>query len=209
MTAITNFEDWLPELDLNKLDYPVLVAGGALRDSWFGKDVTDVDVFIGVSKRLLEDCWKRKKFAISKASRYIIADNYTTVTPRPPSFPTTSPRGFLNFEVDSEGDYDAGDFVSGRCHDKPGLNVILIACDAFPHEEQFMADMLFDKFPCSISRIAWSPKTDKWYIHDSFTASEKTRTIYFDKSISINSKYYKKIYPKYYGWHCDWEEWFI
>lgn len=195
MSELTDFKEWLPEIDFDRFPYPMLVAGGALRDSWFEKDVTDVDLFIGVPGDLIKECWNNKEFAIHY-DLALRAVNYIRFSARPFA------KSFINFKVDFDGEYDAGDFVSGRSSTHPGLNVIL-----FEHEgtEKELADKLFDKFPCSISRIAWSPKSDEWYIHDSFKKSACDKVIGFHGTVKYNDKYYKKIYPKYEGWGNTYE----
>ena len=192
MTEPTTFKEWLPEIDFNSFPYPMLVAGGALRDSWFEKDVTDVDLFIGVPGDLIRECWEAKKFSVHRDGYVVRPSSWISV-----SIPSAlRVNNFINFKVDFDGEYDAGDFVSGRSSTHPGLNVIL-----FEHEgtEKELADKLFDKFPCSISRIAWSPKSDEWYIHDSFKKSASTKIIGFHESVVYGTKYYSKIFPKYAG----------
>lgn len=191
MTEPKTFAEWLPEIDFAFLPYPALVAGGALRDSWFGREVNDVDLFIGVSAALLTDCWTAKKFAVN--GHGVTPVNYLRFAGARPKF--------INFEVDFDGEYDAGDFVSGRSTQKPGLNVILFVMPEGSGEKE-LADALFEKFPCSISRIAWSPRSDEWFICDSFKHSEATRVIEFHANADtmVGGKYYKKIFPKYDGW---------
>lgn len=191
MTEPTTFAEWLPEIDFDIFPYPILVAGGALRDSWFGKEVNDVDLFIGVPSRLLTECWLSKKFAVGKHG--VSPNNYLRFACSRPSS--------INFTVDFDGEYEAGDFVSGRSTEKPGLNVILFEMPEGSGEKE-LADALFEKFPCSISRIAWSPRSDAWFICDSFKHSEATRVIEFHANADtmVGGKYYKKIFPKYDEW---------
>lgn len=159
----------------------VVVAGGCLRDAWFGKDIKDIDVFYEVA----EDNYRA---AYALGYWVMIGTDGNT----------------YKFILDKEGDYEIGNFLSGRCPELPGLNIIFRSGPRTPGPEREFAERLIEGFPASISQIAWSPGTDEWYIHPEFLKTADTKIIKFYENNT--DKYFNKINEKYNeGWQYHFE----
>lgn len=150
----------------------VLVAGGCLRDAWFGKDIKDIDVF----------------YELAEGTYRAAHDNGWHVM-------LGKDGKLYKFIIDKEGDYEIGNFLSGKCPEIPGLNVIFRSGEKTPQPERDFAEGLLAGFPASISQIAWSPVTDEWYIHDEFLKTAETKIIKFYENNT--DKYFNKINEKY------------
>lgn len=177
-----NFEELLNPARMKEFMWPNFIAGGALRDSWFGKEVVDVDWFIGVYPETFKECGAWGWFTIQAGSVY-------------------SGHGTgLVFENNGTSFVPGSDFISGTSKDMPGLNVILVPWDE-DHEDttdkssKALAEKVIDTFPVSISQIAYIPSTEEWVIHDEFKKTLKTGVLTANKDTDI--KYINKIYPKY------------
>jgi len=145
-----------------------VIAGGALRDSFFDKPVNDVDVFWLVTQYAFE--------FIKRSGYMYLGDDFT------------------KFEVDGKDFYDTSKFISVRSPEEPGLNIIFRS-DEHGKTLDEMVETLFEEFPCSISKIAYSPVEDKWWISDDF--KETLATGFVTMPWDCPEKYQKKIFPKY------------
>lgn len=181
-------DDWFDPVKFGDFDHPFVIAGGCLRDTYFGKDVVDVDVFIGIEKYKMDQIRGNKRFLLI-ASGPADKDPYMFIT----NYDDAHDSDDRVFEVDGDPDYPEAGFVSGRCSEIPGLNIILKEIDPDDGVAEMVEEM-FKTFPCSISKIAYSPMEDKLYVDDSFYESVSTNTIQF---YDADEKYIKKIMPKY------------
>lgn len=159
-------EELMPHFLWDYMAHPVCVAGGCLRDAWFDKPIKDVDVFIGVHEDVLKEFHATGSFTMAGSSLFRSPLSFG------PSFVTNYT---FTFDGDIE-EYDPDQFLSATCEDAPGVNIILRRCNSVVSDNQF-AEELIEGFPCSISQIAWLPKTDEWVIHDEFLYTAETNTI--------------------------------
>lgn len=190
MTLLEKFLD--PDIG-EDFNWPYVIAGGCLRDSFFGKEVVDVDLFVALPKTRLEEIKKAGEFYVSYYDGG--GESPRSIWDR---FPGDA--GSTAFKIDSGDGYDElGDFISGKNPEHPGLNIILreykdtwsatgAECAAFATE-------LIETFPCSISKVAWFPPTDTWWFSEDFKKTLETKVVEFTGGTT--DKYYKKIYPKY------------
>jgi hypothetical protein len=177
----------------NAFMWPVVIAGGALRDSWYDKEPVDVDVFIGIYKSTIEKALEHGFFYVNKNYAGEINDISVGVA-----------SSGMKFSIDT-GEHASGApgtlFASGRNDiDAPGINVILHEFEEegeIPDETAKMVEKMFDEFPASISKIAYSPTLEKWYIHPDFEETAETSVIKVKSDIT--AKYIHKLYPKYTG----------
>lgn len=179
------FEELLDPARMKEFIWPNFIAGGALRDSWFGKEMVDVDWFIGIYRDTFEECGKCGKFTITTGSvRY--GAEYGLV-----------------FENNGTSFVPGSDFISGICKDMPGLNVILLPWDednatTTSESSKALAEKIIDTFPVSISQIAYIPATEEWVIHDEFKKTLDTGVLTAAIGARDVENYMYKIYPKYY-----------
>ena len=180
--------------------WPVVIAGGALRDSWYDKEPVDVDVFVGAYKQTIESALDQGHFFACLNSDGKLSD----FTIYAHSSRHCSP---VMFTIDT-GEHASGApgtlFASGRNHiDAPGINIILRPFEELSgrttveDETDKMVEGMLDEFPASISKIAYSPTLEKWYIHPDFEETAETGVIKIKSDIT--SKYLHKLYPKYTG----------
>lgn len=210
MTTKISAETFISGADMGGFIWPFVIAGGSLRDSWFGKEVNDLDVFVAIPDSRMNDVRKQGWFNL-------IMDE----TGLPHSIFATSPvvkgQGAVKFFQDGADFYDSSKFISGKSPEVPGVNIILRSIEDIPPlyvpagvyytslmQEEELVEALFQEFPCSISRIAWHPVHNKWWIHKSFEESLNTKVVMFHHNVT--DKYYKKIFPKYkdiFKWELD------
>lgn len=184
--------------------WPMVIAGGALRDSWFGKDVKDIDVFIQLYEGHLQSYNKEEIYLQVDGKNFLGVSHNGSVSGIDP----------ITLYNDGNTDYEAHNFLSFTSPDIPGVNFILReglkkpvhgTPGKMPHDErdEFVKE-LFEEFPCSISKIAWHPASDTWWFDPEFEESVATKTIYFKGDTP--AKYRNKIYPKYINtleWHVE------
>ena len=177
--------------------WPVVIAGGALRDSWYDKEPVDVDIFIGMYKSTIEKALEDGFFYVNRNYSGEINDI------------SLGDSAGIKFFVDT-GEHASGApgtlFVSGRSHtEAPGINIILHEFEEggeIPDETDKMVAKMFEEFPASISKIAYSPTLEKWYVHPDFEETERTNII--KCKMGITSRYTKKLWPKYDGFRGAW-----
>lgn len=183
--------------------WPMVIAGGALRDSWFGKDVKDIDVFIQVYEGQLATYNRPTVYLETEGDRF-----FSVAPSKLGKWPT------IELHKDGNPDYEVHNFLSFTSPEIPGVNFILReglkkpvhgTPGKMPHDErdEFVKE-LFEEFPCSISKIAWHPASDTWWFDPEFEESVATKTIYFKGDTP--AKYRNKIYPKYihtFEWHVE------
>lgn len=146
-----------------------IVAGGYLRDLVFGKEPTDIDIFIPLTS----------PHEISKLYLNFGKDSVWGLTAFENEFP-----------LEDDCEYVGGGFRSMRCAAYPRLNIILVPKKEFPKPEDLVAN-----FTCSLSQIWMHPGSDKIHISKQFVSDFENNYISFRGDIT--DKYQKKIRSKY------------
>lgn len=189
VTIANNFlHELAPEIKWEEMTQPLCVAGGCLRDAWFDKPVKDIDVFVGLHETLLKQLYAAGGFVLRGSSFYPMGIGRRLLRG------LSTRKGYV-FVLNGDNDkYEMDKFLSATCKDLPGLNLILRVCNSIVTDRQF-AEELIEEFPCSISQIAWLPKTDEWVLHTEFQLSEVKRLIRFYERCP--SEYYDRIREKY------------
>lgn len=186
----TLLEKFVTGIDMDSFCWPYVIAGGALRDSWFDKPVNDVDVFVAVPPFIMKEAREKGWVAIYME---------TPTVSRPVTVGFTPCKGDIKLYMDGSTDYPEGEFVSFRSSEHPGLNIIFRKFNnkACTREEEVdsLVKTLFEEFPCSISKLAYHPPLDKWWVDDEFKETLKTGVVVF--SDDVTEKYRNKIFPKY------------
>lgn len=80
------------------------------------------------------------------------------------------------------------------------MNIILRElpdANTIEEETETLVSTLLEEFPCSISKLAYDPRNNKWWVDKEFEGSLASRTVVF--SSDVKQKYVDKIFPKYSG----------
>lgn len=180
---------------ITNLGSPGIVAGGVLRDLYFGKPVNDVDLFIPCSSRFLDVIRQARAAHLELDRTSMIVDLRAMA-----AFTVGGRRhgDLVNLSVDGGEYYAKSNFLSLRSTSIPGLNIILVDTPliGLPFVEE-----LFSTFPASLSRIAYDPKSNVTYMDKSFIESAQTKVITLHP-IGGADYYRKKLHTKYPEWAC-------
>lgn len=194
-------ESFINRKTMAKFDRPWLIAGGALRDSYLEKDVKDIDVFVPVGDSLLLEMKRQKKIYL----RSSIDKKHLTgiaLLEGKDTIPLKTKEGENPYEV-----LDA-EFACFADKQFEGLDFIAKASeywasDCTDESCKGFAEELFSYFPCSLSRIAYNPVINNWWIHESFYESVRNRIITFNECAP--SAYIDRIMTKYCHWAWSYE----
>ena len=162
------------------------LAGGAVRDSLFGKPISDYDLFLNFPIGLAEDEMLLYVFSYSPEVRVV-----TMTKPYTPGFVEDG----IRLIKTSKEYYKGNDFLSYRSEDGK-LNVML--CRMQDDIKQRIRN-----FPVSISQIGiglCEHGRGELVVGDAFKWSLENRRVLYH----TNDKYAKKIMDKYEDW--EWEQ---
>lgn len=175
--------------------WPWCIAGGALRDSWFDKEVKDVDLFIWKTKGYFDDHLTQNYF-------------YLAINGDSPHYNWDG----IGYRFEKQGEeYGTSHFMSFRSDEVPGLNIILLR---WPEKLDYgirevdcdkVVPELLASFPASISKIAYNSQWDKWWIDPDFDEGLKSNTIFCEGDRNGREYYLKKLWDKYKTWTVEFE----
>lgn len=173
--------------------YIMVVAGGALRDSWFDKPVNDLDVFV------FHDPQVKEFYTTSDILTVELLGRSSLIFGNNPSSSLGSSSNMVVFKKETGGEYEESNFISYRSEEVPGVNIILMEnySEKGTKEErrEELALDLINGFPCSISQIAWCPHLDQWWLTDQFKHTAETKEVLVDRDGL--GYYHDKIAEKY------------
>lgn len=168
------------------------IAGGAIRDSLFGKPVKDLDVFqwfYGGKTALGEVA---SKGLVHYTSAGIITGWDYGISGR------TKP--FIAFHKSPIPYGESTEFCSMYSSDVPGVNLILIPESPGVGELRKCILKFISNFPVSISQVAYLPSDDELIFTEDFAKSAETKVVKFR-----DGDYANRIYSKYSDW--EWRRW--
>lgn len=174
MSAITAETFIDPKVHANT-PYPMVIAGGALRDSWFDKPINDLDVFVFHN-------FTGKSLGTDKLFVGMMPHGALLFGPKP----TISFRHTAVFRKETGGEYEESNFISYRSVEVPGVNIIMMENysdkKTVELQREELALDLIKGFPCSISQIAWCPLEDQWWMTDQFKHTAETKEVLVDRN---------------------------
>lgn len=168
------------------------IAGGAIRDSLYGKPIKDVDLFIGVSEGLyevLKDC-EYAQLAIDN-HRDILMGIMTR----------TSKHGTMVLKKNTKSYYGKRpDFISYQSIDNPELNVIVVEHKDVKTNKEWIGKLL-QTFPASISKVALDLEDGEMIMTEDFIETLLNKKILYTQWCP--SEYRSRLMEKYHnidGW---------
>lgn len=168
------------------------IAGGAIRDSLFGKPVKDLDVFQWLygSKTTLADVARRGIVHYTSAGTITGWDHGISGRTKP----------FIAFHKSPTPYGESTEFCSMYSNDVPGVNLILIPESPGVGTLRKSVLKFISNFPVSISQVAYLPAEDELIYTEAFAESAETKVVKY-----ISGDYANRIYSKYADWL--WERW--
>lgn len=180
-------EDVLNPRCMSDFENQFVIAGGCLRDTFFDKEAKDVDMFVWVSGQSFKLIKENREFSLVAEDPRMYVDYPMYIS----AHCHYDDELDFQFKVEGDPEYEEADFLSGRCENAPGLNIILLNKDERPYD----IDALIKTFPCSISQIAYDVMSDTVYVTDKFKKTLETKEVWF--ASGVEQKYKDKIFPKY------------
>lgn len=177
-------------------DYDRLcIAGGAIRDSVFGKEIKDVDVFVGVNDGLFS-----KLISSPTATLIFAGGKYKCMGMLSYVPPVSSDSVILLRKSTNEYYGKSSDFISYQSDELPGLNVIVVDHKGVKDNKKWIGALL-QTFPASISKIALDLEDGEMIMTEDFIKTFKTKKILYTEWCP--PEYRSRLMEKYHsidGW---------